>query len=106
MTRDEAIERIRKIKAYMESLDADEEEQLDLDALRFALTDMKLVSIHSRNMDERLVEKKVKWSEIEFPYAPGRQTANCPNCKRKLRCLHTKENYCPKCGQALDWSKG
>ena len=51
--------------------------------------------------DERLKPKKpyvTKYTKI----------VECPNCKRRLRTTLTLKNleaYCPKCGQAIDWSE-
>ena len=53
--------------------------------------------------------------EKHIPRKPVK--AYCPNCKRHLRCpkqyiSHMNkvknrigDNYCPRCGQALDWSE-
>lgn len=42
MTRAEAIDRIQKILDYMESLDADEEELKDIEALRMAIQALQM----------------------------------------------------------------
>lgn len=47
--------------------------------------------------------------KIEYPNMPDLITAQCPACLRRLRTSRTTKSgdaYCPKCGQAIDWSEG
>ena len=55
--------------------------------------------------DERLEPKKPYTYYSNPPYKT--LLARCPNCKRPLRPGRTYRNpdlYCPRCGQAIDWS--
>ena len=64
MTREEAVERIEKMIAYMNSLGADEEEQKDTEALEMAIEALKELDLLEQshkmfqNMFEVANEKK------------------------------------------------
>lgn len=58
--------------------------------------------------DERLEPKKPRVHRIHFSYKPDEIIVQCPNCKRRLKSQLTVTNpyaYCPRCGQAIDWSE-
>lgn len=43
---------------------------------------------------------------IHYPYQPDVTAVQCPACRRRLRTRRTMakgDNYCPECGQAIDW---
>ena len=46
---------------------------------------------------EKQIPKKVK----NIIKRPNGLYGNCPDCNHAL----LKENYCPRCGQAIDWSE-
>lgn len=58
--------------------------------------------------DERLVPKKPHTTFVPYFYKRDETIVQCPNCKRRLRTSRTVKNpdaYCPRCGQAIDWSE-
>jgi hypothetical protein len=68
---------------------------------------------------ERIKELEIQLVDLEFRHIPRKPYNGtfCPSCKRHLRCPTTKntytgkvknragDNYCPKCGQAIDWGE-
>ena len=49
---------------------------------------------------------KRPYAHIFAPYEPHMLYAQCSCCKRRIRTKRTtKDKYCPKCGQAIDWSE-
>lgn len=60
-------------------------------------------------VDKATPKKVDKNTKGVFPnndtYLSYHTTYACPNCNCKLHLdWHEKRNYCPHCGQALDWS--
>lgn len=66
-------------------------------------------------VDDKQTSKKEKPKKVDkktkgiFPnndtYLSYHTTYECPNCNCKLHLdWHEKRNYCPECGQKLDWS--
>jgi hypothetical protein len=66
---------------------------------------------------ERIKGLTMRLNDLIFRHTPRKPHSGvyCPSCKRHLRCPTTKntytgkvknragDNYCPKCGQAIDW---
>lgn len=59
--------------------------------------------------DERLKPKKPYVHVLDTPtWSKNKdKVIQCPNCKRRMRyrSVSNLEAYCPKCGQAIDWSE-
>lgn len=55
-------------------------------------------------VDKETLKKIIKNNELEDcdRYMIVSECWNCPSCKNRL---FTGDNYCRKCGQALDWSE-
>lgn len=84
MTTKEALERVQAMLTYMETLDADEEEQKDIEGYRMAI--------------EALQKQIPQQPTIE------RGFVKCPACKLYIRFpIMDHYNNCPECGQALKW---
>ena len=47
------------------------------------------------------LEKQIPRKINNYKKQPNARYGDCPICGRRV----IKENYCPRCGQALDWSK-
>lgn len=55
---------------------------------------------------KELVEKATPCKFVKSYSQYGTETWLCPNCRRKLkRAWQSHNHYCPKCGQAIDWSQ-
>lgn len=68
--------------------------------------DVLIVSQVPAVSDDSLAPKKPYTYYSNPPYKT--LLARCPNCKRPLRPGRTYRNpdfYCPRCGQAIDWSE-
>lgn len=54
---------------------------------------------------QRLVDKATPRKFVKSYSQYGTETWLCPNCRRKLkREWQHRNNYCPKCGQKIEWS--
>lgn len=52
-----------------------------------------------------LVEKEIPIKFVKSYSKHGTESWLCPNCRRKLkREWQFNNNYCPKCGQKIEWS--
>ena len=96
MTESEAIEIVRKEKAYMDSHAGraqSEAFQIAINALEKQIP--KKVEIRKATNDDTESELK------DFITVKGR-ICRCPSCRC---CIHISElKYCWECGQKLDWS--
>ena len=96
MTENEAIEIIRKEKAYMDSHAGraqSEAFQIAINALEKQIP--KKVEIRKATNDDTESELR------DFITVKGR-ICRCPSCRC---CIHISElKYCWECGQKLDWS--
>lgn len=55
---------------------------------------------------QELVEKETPVKFVKSYSRYGTESWLCPNCRRKLkRAWQECNNYCPKCGQMIDWSE-
>lgn len=53
---------------------------------------------------EELVEKATPIKFVKSYSKYGKESWLCPSCRRKLKKeWQHNNNYCPKCGQAIDW---
>ena len=61
----------------------------------------------SKKKLQELVDKSKPMKLFYAGYVIGglyHETAGCPNCGRNFkRCFNEHINYCPTCGQRLDW---
>ena len=54
---------------------------------------------------QQLVEKAKPIKFVKSYSKYGTESWLCPSCRRKLkRAWQHNNNYCPKCGQMIDWS--
>lgn len=55
---------------------------------------------------QELVEKAIPIKFVKSYSKYGTESWLCPNCRRKLkRAWQHNNNYCPKCGQMIDFSE-
>lgn len=60
---------------------------------------------------EKIVKKEIPRSPIRFGYLydPDRSQVHvgwkCSNCGTKYRVYYADYDYCPHCGQRIDWSE-
>lgn len=58
------------------------------------------------NLIQELVEKETPVKFVKSYSRYGTESWLCPNCRRKLkRAWQECNNYCPKCGQKIEWSE-
>ena len=54
---------------------------------------------------QQLVEKATPIKFVKSYSKYGTESWLCPSCRRKLkRVWQQNNNYCPKCGQKIEWS--
>lgn len=76
--------------------------------IRESLAEIREAQSTEPKADERLVPKKPYTTFVPYFYKRDENIVQCPNCKRRLRTSRTVKNhdaYCPRCGQAIDWSE-
>lgn len=94
----------------------------ETDRIKNALVNMEVLTANSlyynkdrddQDIDliESIVNKEIPRSPIRFGYwyDPDRSNVHvgwkCSNCGAKYRVYYTDYDYCPHCGQRLDWSE-
>ena len=94
----------------------------ETDRIKNALVNMEVLTANSlyynkdrddQDIDliESIVNKEIPRSPIQFGYwyDPDRSNVHvgwkCSNCGAKYRVYYTDYDYCPHCGQRLDWSE-
>ena len=97
MTNKEAIEQLKELKLHCEDF-RDGEDSVwakDVEALNSAIEAL-----------EKQIPKKVKYKNRHGQGYDiyNKDYYNCPSCGRRLRNKQ-KDNYCGRCGQAIDWSE-
>ena len=95
---------------------------IETDRIKNALVNMEVLTANSlyynkdrddQDIDliESIVNKEIPRSPIRFGYwyDPDRSNVHvgwkCSNCGAKYRVYYTDYDYCPHCGQRLDWSE-
>jgi len=79
--------------------------------LRFAheSPNVKWALIHERIRLENLIETYPEYLELKEKATPKKPTKSvCPNCDSwdiYSEEFDNKYNFCPNCGQAIDWSE-
>lgn len=87
----EAIKRLVEIKEKCRG------NTVELERQRIAL------NLAASALDMRRPRKPFIWGDGEADGAIVYDMFDCPNCGRSYE-IEDRTNYCPDCGQALDWS--
>ena len=100
MTAEKAIEQINSLmndrENHVHRDDFDEVFLQDIEALKIGISALK-----------KQMSKKVIWENKKNSKAYLFSWAYCPNCGSNMCDKHNEEfQFCPDCGQALDWSDG
>ncbi len=59
---------------------------------------------HINTLQKLVNETILKKPEHEADGCYNSKLVVCPNCKTRYEIAYVEFEYCPKCGQAIDWS--
>ena len=97
MTESEAIEKLKNMRLFMQITDKNSEH-------KFAEDDYKANEIAIQALEKQIPKKATlegdEYSDGHLVY----DTWICPLCEKRYEVDYDDYDYCPYCGQKIDWS--
>ena len=97
MTESEAVEKLKNMRLFMQITDKNSEN-------KFAEDDYKANEIAIHALEKQIPKKPTYEGD---GYSDGHlvyDTWICPLCEKRYEVDYDDYDYCPNCGQKLDWS--